>query len=203
MPVVVQRHLVQGTQAAHVGNAAARHDAFLHGRAGGVQRIFHPCLLLLHFRLGGRADANHRNAADQFGETLLKLFAVVIRGGFIDLHANLVYPTLDIGGRSGTLYQGGVFLVDGDPLDLAQVVQGDILEFDAQVLGNDVAACQDGYVAQHFLAPIAKARGLHRGALQRTAQPVDYQGCEGLALNVLGDDQQRLAAAGNLLQNWQ
>src|SRR3712207_7798107 len=56
--------------------SAARHDALLEGRAGGLQRVLDAVLLLLHLRLGGRADLHDGHAARQLREALLELFAV-------------------------------------------------------------------------------------------------------------------------------
>jgi hypothetical protein len=42
-------------------------------------------LALLDFDLGRVADADHRDAAGELGQTLLQLLAVVVRGGFLDL----------------------------------------------------------------------------------------------------------------------
>jgi hypothetical protein len=55
------------------------------------------------------------------------------------------------------------------------------------------AAGQDGDVFQHRLAAIAEARRLHGGDLQAATQLVDDEGGERLALDVLGDDHERLA----------
>ena len=55
------------------------------------------------------------------------------------------------------------------------------------------AAGEDGDVFQHRLAAVAVAGGLHRTALERAAEPVDDQRGQGLAFDVFGDDQQRLA----------
>ena len=76
----------------------------------------------------------------------------------------------------------------------------DVLELDAEIFGDGLAAGQDGDVLQHGLAAIAEARGLHRRDLQRAAQLVDDQGSERFAFDVFRDDQQRLAALGDLLQ---
>jgi hypothetical protein len=54
-------------------DAAARHDAFLDRGAGGVQRVVDAVLALLHLDFGRAADADHRNAAGQLGQTLLQL----------------------------------------------------------------------------------------------------------------------------------
>ena len=54
--------------------------------------------------------------------------------------------------------------------------------------------------SQHGLAAVAVAGRLDRRDLQRAAQLVHHQGGQGLALDVLGDDQQRRALLGHLLQ---
>ena len=58
-------------------------------------------------------------------------------------------------------------------------------------------------VLEHPLAAVAEARRLDRDAGEGAAQLVDDQGREALALDVLGDDQQRLAALHHLLEHRQ
>ena len=95
---------------------------------------------------------------------------------------------------------GGVVLVDGDALRPAQVFQLDVLELDAQVFGDGLAAGEDGDVAEHGLAAIAEARSLNGRDVQGAAQLVDDQGREGFAVHVLSNDDERLAVAGDLLE---
>ena len=95
--------------------------------------------------------------------------------------------------------RGGV-LVDGDLLGPAELLQRQVLELHAQVLADQRAAGEDGDVAQHGLAAVAEAGGLDRAHVQHAAELVDHQRRQGLALDVLGDDQQRLARLGDLLQ---
>ena len=59
-----------------------------------------------------------------------------------------------------------------------------------------VPPVSDGDVAQHGLAAIAEARGLHRTDIEHAAQLVDDQGRQRFAFDIFGDDQQRLAASG-------
>ena len=68
-----------------------------------------------------------------------------------------------------------------------------VLELDAEILADLLAGGQDGDVLEHRLAAIAEARRLDGRDLEATAQLVDHQGGERLALDVLGDDQQRPA----------
>ncbi len=73
-PLIVASSLAGAQQR----DAAAGHDAFFHGSAGGVQRVFDAGLLFLHLDFGGGADLDHCNAAGQLGHALLQLFTVVV-----------------------------------------------------------------------------------------------------------------------------
>src|SRR5205814_7585733 len=77
--------LLERRHRAQQRHAAARHDAFLDRRARRVQRVLDASLLLLHLGLGGRADLDDRDAADQLGQPLLQLLAIVVRRGLLDL----------------------------------------------------------------------------------------------------------------------
>ena len=94
----------------------------------------------------------------------------------------------------------GVVLVDDDLLGLPEVLQLDVLELDAQVLGDGLAAGQRRDVLQHGLPPIAEARGLDRAAGQRAPKLVHDQRGQRLAFDVLRDDEEWLARAGHLLE---
>ena len=86
-----------------------------------------------------------------------------------------------------------VVLVDRDLLGAAEVRQLDAFELDAEVFADERAAGEDGDVAEHRLAAIAEARGLHGTDVQHAAELVDDQGRQRFAFDVFGDDQQRLA----------
>jgi hypothetical protein len=49
---------------------------------------------------------------------------------------------------------------DGDALGTAKHVERDVLELDAEVLGDQGAPCHDGDVFEHCLSPVAEARRL-------------------------------------------
>ena len=78
--------------------------------------------------------------------------------------------------------------------------QLDVLQLDAQVLEDRLAAGQGGDVFQHGLAAIAVARGLDGADLQDALELVDHQRGQGIAFDVLGDDEQRLFLLGNRFQ---
>jgi hypothetical protein len=69
----------------------------------------------------------------------------------------------------------------------------DVLQLDAEVFGDDLAAGQDSDVLQHGLAAVAEARGLDGSDLEAAAQLVDHERGQGFAFDVFSDDQQRLA----------
>ena len=78
-------------------------------------------------------------------------------------------------------------------LGAAEHVERDVLELDAEVLADHLAVGQHGDVLQHGLAAVAEARRLHGRDLQAAAQLVDDQRRQRLALDLFGDDEQRLA----------
>ena len=75
-----------------------------------------------------------------------------------------------------------------------------VLELDAEIFGDGLAAGEDGDVLQHGFAAVAEARSLDGRDLQRAAQLVDDEGGERFAFDVLSDDEERLAALGDLLE---
>ena len=154
---------LRGPQQRH---AAARHDAFLDRGAGRVQRIVDAILLLLDLDLGRAADLDHGDAAGELGQPLLQLLLVVVRGGVLDLLLDLADARLDVGLLAGAVDDGGVVLGDRHLLGLAEHLHRHVLELDAEILGDHLAAGQHGDVLQHGLAAVAEARRLHGGDLQ-------------------------------------
>ena len=129
--------------------------------------------------------------------------AIVVARRLLDLLADLLLPPLD-----GLLVPGAaddrrVLPVDHDSLGATELIQLQMLELDAQFLGDDLAPGQYADVGEHLLAPISEAGGLDRHAAEGAAQLVHDQRGQGLAIDVLGDDEQRLARARHLLQERQ
>src|SRR5208337_1977891 len=96
-----------------------------------------------------------------------------------------------------------VVFVDGDFLGLSEIGQGHVLQLDPQIFRDGLAAGQSCDVLQHGLAAVAEARSLDGRDLQRATQFVDDQSRQRFAFHVLSDDQQRLAALSDLLQQRQ
>jgi hypothetical protein len=102
---------------------------------------------------------------------------------------------------AGTLDDGGLVLGDDDLLGRAQQVERGVLQLEAHVLADDLAAGQDGDVGQHGLAALAEPGGLDRHRAEGAADLVDHQRGQGLALDVLGDDHERLRRLHDLLEH--
>jgi hypothetical protein len=81
-----------------------------------------------------------------------------------------------------------------------KVIGGHIFQFDAHVFGNHLSAGQQGDVTQHGLAPVTEAGCFHSCDFQCAVQFVDYQGGQGFAFDILGDDHHRLALLGDFFQ---
>ena len=95
----------------------------------------------------------------------------------------------------------GVVLGDNDLAGATEHVDVDGLELKSDLLGDDLATAEDRDVLQHRLAAIAEPGGLYGSRVERSADLVDNERCESLALNVLGNDQQRLARLHDLLED--
>ena len=96
-----------------------------------------------------------------------------------------------------------VSFASDDAARAAELRELRVLELEAHLLGDDLAAGEDRDVLEHALAAVAEARGLHGDAGEGAAQLVHDERREGLALDVLGDDQQRLAGLDDLLEHRQ
>jgi len=93
--VTFELEAVEGLLSAEESGTAARDDAFFDGSACGVEGVFDAGLLFLHFGFGGGTDVDDGDAAGELGEALLELFAVIVRGGFLDLALELGDAALD------------------------------------------------------------------------------------------------------------
>src|SRR5947209_4613597 len=168
-----------------------------------AERVTDAVLLLLHLGLGRRADLDHRDTTRQLGETLLELLLVEVGVGVLDLGLDLVDAALDRVALAGTVDDGRVVLGHDHATSPAELRDLGVLELEAHLLGDHLAAGEDRDVLEHALAAIAEAGSLDRDAGERAAELVDHERREGLALDVLGDDQQGLTRLNRLLQDRQ
>src|SRR5690606_39164819 len=121
--VVVALEILDRGHGTDEGDTAARHDAFLDGGTGRVQRVLDARLLLLHLDFRRGADLDHGNAAGQLRDTLLQLLLVVIGGRLLDLLVDLLHARLDVLGTTGAVDDRGVLLGDLHLLGLTEVLE--------------------------------------------------------------------------------
>ena len=165
-----------------------------------MPRVLDPILPLLDFDFGRAADPDHRDSPRQLRQALLQLLAIVVGRGLFDLRPDLRNAARDVFLRSPAVDDRGVILVDNHFLGAAEHLQSHIFELDAEVLGNGRAAGQDRNILEHGLASIAEAGCLDGRDLHAAAQFIDHQRRQRLALDILGDDEQRFAGLDHRFQ---
>ena len=107
----------------------------------------------------------------------------------------------DVVRLAGALDDRRLVLRDDDLAGGAEQVDRGVLELEADLLGDDGRAGEDRDVLQHGLAAVAEPGGLHRDGVERAADLVHDERGERLALDVLGQDQDRLAGLHDLLEH--
>mmetsp|Transcript_139784 Transcript_139784/g.197962 ORF Transcript_139784/g.197962 Transcript_139784/m.197962 type:complete len:593 (-) Transcript_139784:4-1782(-) len=193
---VIQR--LRGTQER---GSATRHDALLHGSAGRVQCVRDAVLLLADLHLRGATNLDHSDTARELGEALAQLLLLVLARRLLHLRADHVAALLDGVLAACAVQHQGILLGDGDLASRAQVVQCRGLQLHPHLLGDHHATRQLGDVLQVGLAVVTEAGGLDGAHLDLCPQAVDDQAGQGLALNVLCDDEQRLVLADGGFQD--
>src|SRR6185436_5258018 len=178
-------------------------DALLERRTGRLDGVLDTVLLLLHLGLGRGPDLDHGDATRQLCEALLELLAVEVGVGVLDLRLQLLDPALDRLAVTGAVDDRRRVLVDDDAAGAAELRELRVLELEAHLLGDHLGAREDRDVLEHPLAAIAEARRLDGDGGERAAQLVDHDRRERLALDVLGDDQQRATGLDDLLEHRQ
>ncbi len=185
------------------GNPTTRDDAFLDGGSGRAQRVLDPVLLLLELSLGRGADLDHGNATGELRESLLELFAIKVRGGVLDLGADLRDASLDIFLGTLSVNERGVVLGGDHTSGGAEIFLGDAVELATDLFRDHASASQRGDVAEHFLAAVTEARRLDREGLEAALKLIDDEGGQRFAIDILGKDDERLALAGDHLDRRQ
>ena len=174
-PVRATRDLLDGGDHADQGGPAAGDDPLVGRGSGGVEGVLDPGLDFLHLGLGRRAHADDRDSAGDLRQALLELLLVVLALGLVDLAAELVDPLDDVRPLAGALDDRRAVLVHLDLLGPAELGELEVLELDPEILADHRAAGQDRHVAEHRLAAVAEAGGLHGADVEDAAELVDHQ----------------------------
>src|SRR5690606_7273355 len=184
-------------------HATTGDDALFDGRLRVAHGVLDAVLALLELDLGRRARLDDGHAARELGKALLELLAVVVRVRVLDLGADLVDPALDLRLVAATLDDRRLVLRHDDLAGRAEDLEADRVELEADRLGDDRATREDRDVLQDRLAAVTEAGRLDGDRLEDAADLVDHERRESLALDVLGDHEQRLARLDDLLEQGQ
>ena len=82
---IFELQLVESFGDPQQANPAPGNDPFLNSSAGGVHGVFDAGFLFLHLGFGCRAHLDDGDAANELGEPLLQLLAIVVGRGVLDL----------------------------------------------------------------------------------------------------------------------
>ena len=102
-----------------------------------------------------------------------------------------------------TVDDGGVVLADCHLVAGAEHVDSGLFELETRIFADDESACQDGDVLQHSFPAVAETGSLDGANLELSAQAVDDERSECLAVNVFCDDEQRTSALYGRLEDGQ
>ena len=183
-----------------ISGSATCDDALFHCGTSCVQRILHTELCFLHLGLGSCTDLDHSDTTSELCESLLELLAVEIRSCSLDLLLDLCNTAVDIGLLTLAINDGGLLLRYLYALCAAELLDGRILELEAEVRRDYLTAGQDRDILKHLLTSVAIARSLDSNDVEGTSQLVDDEGCECLTLDILCDDEELCAHLYDLLE---
>ena len=149
-----------------------------------------------------RADLDDRDAADELGEALLELLAVVVAGGVLDLLADRFDAALDLGLRRRRRRRCVVLSLS----IVTRLARPRSLMVTFSSLRPSSSVMTWPPVRTAMSLSISLRRSPKPGALtaahvERAAELVDDERGQRLALDVLGDDEERLAAARDRLEH--
>ncbi len=157
-------------EASEISNATTRNNAFFDSSTGCVQCIFNSRLLLFHLNLSCSTNIDDSNTANQFGKSLLQFLTIIVRSGILNLGTDL----LDTSGKllfiTGAVNKRGVVFIDDNALTGAEVIDGDIFKFDAEIFGDNLTTGENGDILEHRLATITKTRSFNGSHTEGAAQ---------------------------------
>src|SRR5437667_2952304 len=110
--------------------------------------------------------------------------------------ADLLDAPLDRRGLAMSGHDRGAFRACYDGFGATEIIEANGFQFQPEVLGDAFAAGEDRNVLNHLFAAISKAWGLDGADVDGAAQLVYHQRRERFALDLFGDDEQRLAGGG-------
>jgi hypothetical protein len=166
-----------------------------------MKSVLYTSLLLFHLNFSSSTNMDNCYTANELSETLLELLTIVVRGGVLDLSANLANSALDVILLASSVDDGGVILVNNDALSLTTVSKSDVLKLDAKLLSDATSASEDSDILKHRLTTITEAWSLNSTYVKHSADSVNNEGSESLTFDIFSDDKKWLTSLSNLLEN--
>ena len=163
--------------------------------------VFDASFLFFHLGLGRCAYIYNCDTTDELGKPFLELLFVVIRGGLFGLGLDLLYPTGDRFRISCAFDDSGVLFIDVDLSCPAEVGKLYVLKLQTEIFGDDLSAREHCDVFEHRLSPVAESGCLNGAHLDGPAELINNERCKGLAFDIFGNDEERLAHLCGLLED--
>jgi hypothetical protein len=185
------------------GDTAARDDALLDRRAGRVERVLDAVPSSPSAHLGGGADLDQRHTAGELREPLLELLTVVVRVGVLDLgRIWLIRPSMSsLSPAPSTIVVLSLSMTTRLAVpSRSRVTFSSLKPTSFEMTWPPVRTAMSCSIA---LRRSPKPGALTAARVERAAELVDDERGERLALDVLGDDQERLAGLRDLLERRQ
>ena len=158
-------------------------------------------LLFFELHLGRGPNPNDGHAAGQLGQAFLQLLAVPVGIRVIDLVLDLGYARFDFGLGTGPFDDRGVVFVHHDLAGAAEKSKVHVLQLEAHLFGDDLAAGEYGDIGQHGLATVAEPGCLHHDTCKRPPELVDDKRRQCFPVDVLGYQHKRLTRLHDTLED--
>lgn len=179
------------------GSTTAGDDTLLNSGTGSVESIVVPVLLLSDLNLARTTNLDNGNTATELGQSLLELGPVVIRSSrIVDQSSDLLASRLNEALVTLTVEDNSVLLGDSNGASSTEHVGGSLLKLDVEFVSEDGTAGEDGNVTEDRLSVVAESGGLDGSDGELTSKLVENDSSKRLAVNVLGNDQQRSTGLG-------
>ncbi len=132
----------------------------------------------------------------------MQLLTVIVARCFVDLAPDLLDAAIDPLAITAAPDDSRIVLVYDHSLGMAELLDCQMLEGKPQLVGYQLGAGQFSDVLQHRLPAVTETWRLDRTGFQRSADLINDQRSQRLALDVLSHHQQRPAGFRHLLKQW-
>jgi hypothetical protein len=185
------------------GRSSTNDDALIGSGSGGTESILDSILELTNLNLGGTADLDDGDSTSKSSSSLLELLLVVLASGVLHLAVDSLDTIIDICLLARATHDNGVVLGDDNLLGRAEHAQVSAVKGLANILGEESGTSGHGDVLHGVASVVTESWGLDSSDLEASTELVHDEGGEGLALNVLSNDEEWLLLLHAALKEWE